>query len=123
MAIERLRSADGQSTDEVSAAGVRLTHSDSIARERAELESFLFDAVYRHERLMEVREAAGNRLRALFDCLVNDPQRLPLRFRRRTNDLAVASVVGEYLAGMTDKFCDEQYEQICRTSGGPLADW
>lgn len=123
MAIDRLRSADGKNTDEVSDAGLRLTHSDSLARERAELESFLFDAVYRHQRLMAVREAAGMRLRTLFEKLVRNPDRLPLRFRQRARQLPIQTVVGEYLAGMTDDFCDSQFDQVNSVSVGPLADW
>ncbi len=123
VAIEQLRTVEGQSTEEVSDEGLRLTHTDSLARERAELESFLFDAVYRHQRLMSVREAAGMRLHTLFERLVKNPDRLPLRFRQRSRQLPVEMVVGEYLAGMTDTFCDTQFEQVTATSMGPLADW
>ena len=123
VAIDRLRCVEGQSTNEVSASGLRLTHSESLAGERAELESFLFDAVYRHQRLMSVREAAGMRLRTLFEGLVKHPDRLPLRFRQRMRQLPIQTVVGEYIAGMTDAFCDTQYQQVTETSVGPLADW
>ena len=123
VAIERLRSVEGRSTEEVSDAGLRLTHSDALAEERTELESFLFDAVYRHERLMAVRAAAALRLRTLFEKLNETPERMPLRFRQRAKELPIQMAVGEYLAGMTDAFCDQQYRQITETPVGPLADW
>ncbi len=123
VAIERLRGVEGRSTEEVSDAGLRLTHSDSLGKERTELESFLFDAVYRHERLMAVRAAGALRLRTLFEKLTEHPERLPLRFRQRAKELPIQTAVGEYLAGMTDAFCDNQYREITETSVGPLADW
>ena len=121
--IERLLPLQGQSQSEVRDAGVRLEHSDEIRRERGELEAFLFDAVYRHPRLIPVRRAAYHRLQDMFEVLQHAPARLPLRFCRRLEDRPVATVVGEYLAGMTDSFCDAQYKYATDGSTGPLADW
>jgi dGTPase len=123
VAVEQLRAVEGHTTTEVSDAGLRLRHSDSLERERSELESFLFDAVYRHDRLIPVREAAANRLRTLFRILVDDPGRLPMRFRQRGQRLRVEKVTGEYLAGMTDSFCDTQYQYATESNTGPLSDW
>ncbi|OYP28950.1 dGTP triphosphohydrolase [Rhodopirellula sp. MGV] len=122
-ATESLITFNGQSATDIRDAGVRLEHSDQLSRERAELEAFLFDAVYRHPRLIPVRRAAYHRLQDMFEVLVNAPERLPLRFRRRCDDQPVAAVVGEYLAGMTDSFCDQQYRYATDGSTGPLADW
>lgn len=122
-ATERLVPFQGQSVQEVRDAGLRLEHGDELARERSELEAFLFEAVYRHPRLIPVRRAAYHRLQDMFDVLRRDPSRLPLRFRRRCESNPVESVVGEYLAGMTDSFCDTQYKYATDGSTGPLADW
>ena len=121
--IERLVQYEGHSSDDLRESGVRLEHSETIAKERGELEAFLFDAVYRHARLIPVRRAAFHRLKDMFDVLVSDPSRLPLRFRRRADHYSIRAVVGEYLAGMTDAFCDNQYKYATDGSSGPLADW
>jgi dGTPase len=123
VAEQLLAPADGWSADEVCDAGLRLRHSEPLDRERAELESFLFDAVYRHPRLIPVRDAAAARLRDLFEVLSRTPDRLPLRFRKRCQSHPIAKVVGEYLAGMTDAFCDAQWAGIGKSETGPLADW
>ncbi|MEM1069198.1 MAG: dGTP triphosphohydrolase [Planctomycetota bacterium] len=123
VATDSLRAVDGRSTEEVSDSGIRLNHSDGLATERAELESFLFETVYRHPRLIPVREAAARRLYTLFETLKSQPDRLPLRFRRRAEQSTVTSAVGEYLAGMTDSFCDAQFAQASKNDHGPLADW
>jgi dGTPase len=118
-----LRTVDNYSSSEVCDQGIRLTHSQTISDERRELEEFLFEAVYRHPRLLPVRQSAAARLKRLFDTLAADPQRLPLRFRTRCQELPLARVVGEYLAGMTDAFCDLQFTLLEQSQSGPLADW
>lgn len=122
-AVDQLQSASGMSADQVRDAGIRVRHSDVMTSERDELERFLFDAVYRHSRLMPVREAAADRVASLFEVLHAAPQRLPLRFRRRAETRPLIRVIGEYIAGMTDHFCDQQYESLNLSSGGPLGDW
>lgn len=122
-AIEAVRPFEGYCTDSVSESGLRLAHSEIISRERSELESFLFNAVYRHERLIAVRKAASERLDTMFNILLRDPSRMPLRFRKRAEFNPIESVVGEYIAGMTDAFCDTQYRYAVDSLTGPLADW
>ncbi|WP_146454118.1 dGTP triphosphohydrolase [Rubripirellula tenax] len=123
VAIDQLRPFEGHRSGEVCQAGLRLRHSDLVGSERSELEAFLFDAVYRHKRLIPVRDAAADRLRTLFHLLVKKPSRLPLRFRVRAERSPIEKVVGEYLAGMTDSFCDKQYINATAHDAGPLADW
>ncbi len=123
VSVELLQSADGMSADEVRDAGIRVHHSEVLAEERRELERFLFDAVYRHPRLLPVRESAAHRVRVLFDTLTSNPARLPLRFRRRAEEMPLARVAGEYIAGMTDQFCDQQFAGLGDSASGPLADW
>jgi dGTPase len=123
VSVELLRTADGMSADGVRDAGIRVHHSETLAAERLELERFLFNAVYRHPRLIPVRESAAQRVHVLFETLTRQPARLPLRFRRRAESLPLERVVGEYLAGMTDTFCDQQFQSLDHSSAGPLADW
>lgn len=120
--LERLVPCAAMRSEELSVAGVRLIHSPTIAEERRELERFLFERVYRHPRLLAVRHSAESRLERLYESLVEDPQRLPLRFRLRGEQIGWERAAGEYLAGMTDRFCDAQYLHL-RTGSGPLADW
>ena len=122
-AVEAVRPFEGYNTISVSEAGLRLAHSKTIGHERRELESFLFDAVYRHDRLLPVRRAASERLETMFNVLVSNPSRMPLRFRKRAEVNPLEAVVGEYIAGMTDAFCDTQYRYAVESATGPLADW
>ena len=121
--LDRLRPYDGYSAEQMAISGPRLGHGRPVAEWRIELERFLFDTVYRHPELIVVRQRATERLARLFDALTADPDRLPLRFRRRRENYPVRRVVGEYLAGMTDQFCNRQFESFRDGGAGPLADW
>jgi len=122
-ATERLVPYQGHSADDLRDSGFRLDHSPELRQERAELEAFLFEAVYRHPRLIPVRRAAYHRLQDMFEVLRVEPSRLPMRFRRRLETRPLEQVIGEYLAGMTDSFCDTQYRYATDGSTGPLGDW
>ena len=122
-AAEAVRPYEGYNSLSVSEAGLRLAHSETIGRERRERESLRFDAVYRHDGVIAVRRAASERLETLFNLLVRDQARMPLRFRKRAEANPLVAVVGEYIAGMTDDFCDTQYRYAVESSTGPLADW
>jgi dGTPase len=94
--IDLLRQAEGWKSDQVRDAGIRVAHSEEVMLERAELEQFLFRTVYRHPKLMPVREAAADRVATLFSTLLKNPNRLPMRFRRRCES-GIESVGAEYL--------------------------
>ena len=122
-AVETLRPYEGYRSEDIRAAGIRVTHSEAMADQRRDLERYLFDAVYRHDALLAVRHEAAHRLGWLYDELAKRPDRLPMRFRQRMETVAPTRVIGEYLAGMTDAFCNAQYAYMKANSSGPLADW
>lgn len=100
-----------------------LTLSPVVASEREQLARFLFENVYRHEKLVEIRNRAAERVRRLFFTLVGKPQMLPDRFRNLAQKLGVEVATGYYIGGMTDRFCDAQYRQLIELGGAQALDW
>lgn len=94
-----------------------------LASEREHLAQFLFDHVYRHDKLITVRQMAATRVRRLFERLVANPSMLPPRFVDRAQRFGVPLAVGAYLGGMTDRFCDQQYRQLIELGQPTAADW
>ncbi len=82
-----------------------------MAEHKRELERFLYNRVYRHEHLVAVRTQAQTRLRAMFAGYVAQPDLLPPRYQTRATEVGLPRAVGEYLAGMTDRYCDQQYRE------------
>jgi len=105
--------------------------SEPVARWKAELEQFLRQRVYRHHRVLRMTANGKRILKALFDEYAKSPELLPERHLRRwTGADAVAGppvapplpgrelvpdlarVVGDYLAGMTDRFAQQEYRRL-----------
>jgi len=99
-----------ESADEARRSGYRMAPSSDLAEQKAELESFLYQRVYRHPRLVEVRRRAQDRLQAMFIGYCRRSALLPPEFRARAELVGIGRTVGEYLAGMTDRYCVQQYE-------------
>jgi dGTPase len=105
------------------AADLRLQASPEVRAQHEELSAFLFQNVYRHPRLVAIRHQAGERLQQLFDALVQAPERLPPRFRQLLADHSPERTVGYYLAGMTDRFCDELHQHLIVRKEPSAPDW
>ena len=104
-AVELIRQRDDfigqarQQAEEIVAAGKR------------ELERFLFERVYRSERVLEVRVPAQRRLSSLFAWYCDHPDALPSGFRRRADALGLRRSVADYIAGMTDRFLEHDHRR------------
>ncbi len=113
-----LVAAAPRSADEAMRAGVRLGLSNELAEQKRALEQFLFHRVYRHQRLLTVRRAAQAKLEQMFDCLVDHIEWLPTKFQRRALRVGPHRGVADFLAGMTDRYCESQFTRI--TSARPV---
>ena len=128
----RLRANRVKCLDDVRGAGVELVGlSEPMARQKAALAKFLRERVYCHHRVLRMTANGKRILRALFAEYLAAPELLPERHLRRWEgsgsvvgppaatplagrtlvpDLAV--VVGDYLAGMTDRFAQQEYRRL-----------
>lgn len=99
------------SAEQARQSSYRVAPTQKMARLKSELEAFLYDRVYRHPKLIEVRRLAQQRLRRMFDGYRHRPAILPLKFRNRAESVGIANAVVDYLAGMTDRYCEQQYDR------------
>ncbi len=98
--------ADARSADFV------LGPNDSLAARKAELERFLYQRVYRHDDIVRVRGQAQQHVRELFRHFVDQPDRLPAEFQQRATQVGINRAAADYIAGMTDRFCLQQFESL-----------
>jgi dGTPase len=90
----------------------RIKPVEQLAQQKQELEEFLHRRVYRHPRLLETRDTAQKQLEVMFRGYLADPELLPTRFQQRAQHVGLPRSVGDYLAGMTDRYCDQQFNQF-----------
>jgi len=80
------------------------------------LEDFLSRRVYQHPDVADT-DSRGQRIVAeLFECYRRAPQGLPARFAARIDEQRLERVIGDYIAGMTDRFCEREHERLVRKS-------
>ncbi len=72
--------------------------------ELAELEKFLLENFYLHEKVLKTANQVQSWLQQLFEMLCNKPQLMPGYFRRFIDKEGLQRTVCDYIAGMTDRF-------------------
>jgi len=89
--------------------------SDAMREKDSALKTFLMKNMYRRDTVMrETREAAGM-VTQLFAWLMDVPDRMPREWRAtaaQADRAGVARLVADYIAGMTDRYAQQQYARI-----------
>lgn len=94
------------------AAGVVARHSQAMAEQKLELESFLFRAVYRHPSVLGHREEAAAATQQCFaECLAS-PERLPPPFAAIAAEDSLLRAAGDYVATLTDRAVLEAWRPV-----------
>ncbi|MGE0607361.1 MAG: deoxyguanosinetriphosphate triphosphohydrolase [Pirellulales bacterium] len=115
-AMERLQAGEIDSPDAVRAAAPLIVPSPDIAEQKLQLERFLHQRVYRHPQVLRMRTEAQDSLRQMFALFQQRMDLLPESFQRRASEVGAAQTVGDYLAGMTDRFAQQQFAKY-QTAG------
>ena len=76
------------------------------------LETFLHERVYQHHRVMRMAVKGSRFLRQLFEEYCLHPPQLPERYARRIGESSGERVVCDYLAGMTDRYAQDEYLRL-----------
>lgn len=111
--LERLKKERIRSVEDVrQAPGPLVSCSAEMAPLKEELERFLHERVYRHYRVMRMKHKGSRIIRALFDEFCRFPELLPERFTRRREGDSLPRQVGDYIAGMTDRYAQQEYLRL-----------
>jgi dGTPase len=114
-----LLACEGMTSADLWQHAYRIGPSAEIREQKIELEKFLYQRVYRHPRLMEVRERAQSRIHEMFHGYLKRMELLPPFFQQRAETCGPERSVGDYIGCMTDRFCDQQFAaHFCHSIGG-----
>ena len=83
-----------------------------VANLKRELELFLRERVYRHYRVTRMVRKGQRMIRRMFDELLEHPEQLPRRYLDRAKQWGMERSVCDYLAGMTDRYAQEEYMRL-----------
>ena len=136
----RIASAKLRGVEDVRSAKLPLVgFTSEVADLKSALERFLHERVYKHHRVLSMTANGKRVLQALFVEYVRSPQLLPEKHLRRwtgassligppspewvtaarTSLDCLERVVGDYLAGMTDRYAQLEYRRLFLPSSEP----
>ena len=120
----RLAGLQPRSVEEIRAAGQAMAgFTPGVLEALAPLRAFLMRTMYTHASVKRIRGPAEQIVEELFSMLHADPGALPDRWRDRCEaeeEPWRARIVGDYVAGMTDRFAIREHRRL--TGASPMPD-
>ncbi len=94
--------------------------SEGIFTDLKVIRQFLFERMYRAPEVVEMRRKVTLMIDDLFPFFMSNPELLPKQWRKDVaeaeGETALARIVTDYIAGMTDRFAIQEHERLI----GPL---
>jgi dGTPase len=109
----RVAEAGVTSVDEVRAAGRALVgFTEPLAEEERELKRFLYANFYEASELQEIRREAERIVGNLASAYKANPSLLPEPWQRGGNRTEQLRTIGDFIAGMTDRYAIARHEEL-----------
>ncbi len=109
----RLEARGFSSVDDVRAADRKgIAFSADLQVEKSAMQKFLHERLYRHPRCVTMGEKGKRFIEAIFLEYLREPLQLPRGYRDRIENEGARRVICDYVAGMTDRFCLQEYQRL-----------
>lgn len=102
-----------KSVDEVRKCPKRIvTFSDEMLKQKKEMQLFLFEHLYNNYLVLRMTKKGRIFIERIFNTYINTPKQLPPRYQERLEKEDKYRIVCDYLAGMTDRYLQEEYQKL-----------
>ena len=118
VAQNRLAAAQPSSVDDIRHMGTTIIRfSKPLYQELKAIRSFLFHRMYRAPSVMKERARVTEVVNDLFPLFLTQPALLPAEWQADVaaakDETALARIVADYVAGMTDRFALQEHQRLC----------
>ena len=118
VAQNRLAAAQPRSVDDIRAMGTTVIRfSKPLYQDLKAIRGFLFTRMYRAPSVMKERARVTQVVNALFPLFMGQPSLLPAEWQADVAEAgdrtALARIVADYVAGMTDRFALLEHARLC----------
>ena len=121
LAETRRRVGEAETVDEVRNAGRALVgFSGSLADEERQLKAFLYDRLYGSPELEAMRMEAERIVANLADAYRKDASLLPDGWHADGDDVQAMRTIGDFIAGMTDRYAIARHKELVGPVNLPL---
>lgn len=86
--------------------------SEEMSALKGEMQEFLSKNLYQHYRTLRMSQKAKRFICAIYKEYQQNPQQLPPAFQERIEAEGTARTVCDYIAGMTDRYCQDEYKRL-----------
>ncbi len=86
--------------------------SAPMQKKKRAMQEFLYARLYRHYRCQRMAEKGKRFLGALFGEYLREPGQLPPLHLARAEEVGLERTICDYLAGMTDRYCLQEYQRL-----------
>jgi dGTPase len=86
--------------------------SPELFADLKQIRAFLFENMYRSDRVNIMRTRSEQVVSGLFDAFMNDAALLPEQWRSDGDDTNRALLISDYLAGMTDGYAEKRFNEL-----------
>ena len=102
-----------RSVDDVRRAPDRIVRvSPEMAERKREMEEYLFSRLYRHSYVCRMANKARMYVERIFNAYIADQRMLPPEYRERAERDGLERTVCDYIAGMTDRYAQDEYIKL-----------
>lgn len=120
-ARKNLADLDPKTAQDIRDAGRPMVRfSDGLWQDLKVIRKFLFVRMYRAPSVVVVRKDVTRKVKELFPLFMQRPDLLPKQWRKDVadvkNETELARIVCDYIAGMTDRFALQQYDELLGSS-------
>ncbi|HML20115.1 MAG TPA: deoxyguanosinetriphosphate triphosphohydrolase [Aggregatilinea sp.] len=89
-----------------------VVHSDHLEAMNHELQTFLYDCLYRHYRVVRMAVKAERVVTQLFETYTAESNQLPPTVQQAIEHRGLPRGICDYIAGMTDRFALEEWRRL-----------
>lgn len=89
--------------------------SSRMKQDNAQLQAFLAQHMYRHDKVMAIMDRAQRVVSDLFEAYSNDPEQLPADWQEHgysRGDSRQARQICDFIAGMTDRYALDEHKRL-----------
>ncbi len=101
-----------KSIDDVRSHNLIVNFSPQMLEKQKVLKNFLYKNLYSHYKVLKMQLKARKYVIDLFRRYLEDPRQLPPDYLTRIEEYTPEEVVCDYIAGMTDRFAQDEYERL-----------
>ena len=101
-----------KSIDDVRSHNLIVNFSPQMLEKQKVLKNFLYKNLYSHYKVLKMQLKARKYVIDLFRRYLEDPRQLPPDYLKRIEEYTPEEVVCDYIAGMTDRFAQDEYERL-----------